>query len=356
MKEKIELPVELLQHNPWEEKGDSIWPATSFILRRNFIHSCFPMKQTKEQALRLLQMLRNALGKILQPKDYYFFLMEDLSAADQEFLSEHFLCSQNFQSQGTGQGIFVDPKGHFLAICNVEDHLCLRWINSQHVWEKTWGALARIEKMLSSELTYAFSPRFGYLTAVPAECGTALDVSAYLHLPALIHGANLSEYLRTMEEVTPLSIGGKKEEFLADFVVIKNTHTLGVSEEGILRAVHLAATKLTGLERAARNRIVQEGDAHAKDLISRAFGLLIHSYQLDMKEALSGLSMIKWGIDLGWIEGITDQEINALFFTCQRAHLAHLTKEGNSSEDTHRRRASFLHERLKAAKLQNSLT
>ncbi len=90
-----------------------------------------------------------------------------------------------------------------------------------------------------------------------------------------------------------------------------------------------------------------------KDKMSRAYGLLLHSYQLETKEALNALSQIKLGIDLGWIQGINDQEINELLFRCRRAHLAQShEKISLHTKDLSEARAAYLHEKLQKTTLQ----
>jgi protein arginine kinase len=90
-----------------------------------------------------------------------------------------------------------------------------------------------------------------------------------------------------------------------------------------------------------------------KDQISRAYGLILHSYQLQTKEALNALSLIKLGIDLDWIDGITDRELNALFFQCRRAHLSeilgvHLT----DPQEISRKRAEYVHKHIQSIRLK----
>jgi protein arginine kinase len=95
-----------------------------------------------------------------------------------------------------------------------------------------------------------------------------------------------------------------------------------------------------------------------KDLITRSYGLLVHSYQLNTRETLAALSMIKLGIDLGWVLGLTDQEVNAIFVQVQRAHLLYLLEQPISIEDPQaiqRQRAAFVHKRLKDVQLKETL-
>ncbi len=356
MKEPLELPSSLLEHNLWLEKSNPVWPATVFQCKRNIARSNFPGKLSSDELLRLYQLLEKEVTKFFGNENCKVLPADRLSPLDKEFLCEHFLCREGFQNAGIGQGFVVDLKGKFLALLNVQDHLSLHWIDTADSWDKTWDELARFEEAVSKELAFAFSPQFGYLTANPHECDTALVVMAYLHVPTLFHTKALDAILGSLEEVEITGLEGTRTDLLANYIIVKNAFTLGVSEQEVLRAVHLAATKIASAEKALREQISREGNTEIKDLVSRAYGLLIHSYQLNTREALSALSLVKLGIDLGWVEGIADQAANQLFLQSGRAHLLKVLGQNNEeSQQIHHDRASFLHQKLKGLRLKEDL-
>ncbi len=355
-KENPKFPSAFIQSNPWQKQSNPIWPATSFNLKRNMARFNFPSRLGKDEMNRLAPLLVASLQRILGKEEAQFFAAEEMSVLDKEFLFEHFLCEESFQNAGSGQGVVLTQAGHFLAQINIGDHLSLQWVDCKEAWEDTWNQLARMEKEIGSELAYAFSQKFGYLTSRLENCGTALTVCAYLHVPALNHLGQLPPLIHNLEEIRATGMEGTTEHLLGDFLLVKNGYTLGVSEEGILRSVHLAATKLVGAERSARAKLGAENNAVMKDQITRSYGLLAHSYQLNTRETLSALSMIKLGIDLGWIEGMTDAEVNALFLQVRRAHLLRwLEIPEQDPQAVQHQRAAFIHKRLKEVHLKEIL-
>src|SRR5579883_1785136 len=218
---------------------------------------------------RLLPLLSGAEMRFFSQGKAAFFEAEQLSVLEKEFLFEHFLCEESFQNAGSGQGVAVDWDGHFLGLLNIGNHFEMHWIDCDDAWEETWSQLANLEKAIGKELSFAFSQKFGYLTSRLSDCGTALSVCAYLHIPALNHTGQLHTLLQNLEDVRAISMEGTMEHLLGDFLLVKNAFTLGVSEEAILRSVHLAATKLIGAERAARKTMMEKNDSAVKDLISR---------------------------------------------------------------------------------------
>ncbi len=182
-------------------------------------------------------------------------------------------------------------------------------------------------------------------------------MTAFLHLPALIHKDKLQDALakQNNEEIEASSMQGSLDEFLGDLVILSNRYTLGVSEENIFYSLHSAAMQFALLEKTLRDHLREDTDSEMKDHVSRAFGLLMHSYQLETKETLDALSLMKLGLDLNWISGITHQAINEVFFQCRRAHLTALSLE-TDPKHLLRRRAELIHTKLKPMQLNTETT
>ncbi len=238
---------------------------------------------------------------------------------------------------------------------NLKNHLQLQLIDTSGDIHTAWSQLAGLEMEIGKTLEYAFSPKFGYLTSDPTLSGTALQGRLYLHVPALHHTGQLHEVLgqQKEDEVMTMGLEGALDDLVGDFLILKNRYTLGVTEESMLHSLQTTAMKLMAAEKALRSHLKETGNPEMKDLVSRAYGLLVHSYQLQTKEALNALSALKLGLDLGWISGISNQAINTLFFKCRRAHLAQLLNE--KTLDTHdmpHKRAEFIHKALQGMTLQ----
>ncbi len=354
--EKANLPKVLFEHTPWDSEINPIWLATTFSLHRNLAKYHFPPKLNERFFSQTINVFKEPFLQCSLLEKPVFLNAEEVSPLDKEFLFEYFLCSEGFQNTMVGQGFIVDHSGRFFAELNLQDHLRMQLIDTQGVWEKAWNQLNQIETALSASTELAFSPKFGYLTANPSLCGTGLSVKAFLHLPALIHTKQLQETLLKQKEegITVLGMGGTLEELVGDIVVISNAYTIGVSEENILHSIHSMAMKLMALEKTLRSHLQNEDNAEVKDQISRSFGLLLHSYQLQAKEALGALSLIKLGLHLNWVGGITDTKLNTLFFQCRRGHLLHILKDPQTSDpqEVARKRAEYLHKNMQGVTLK----
>jgi protein arginine kinase len=334
---------------PWDHNENSIWLASSLALHRNIEKFKFPGKLEQEKKTQLLSLLINAFlqgGSFDKP---FAIHAEEISPLERNFLLEHFLIFESIHDPHPGEGFILDSTGQFLAVLNFKDHLALHVLDVRGDLEKTWQELVGKENTLQKSLNFAFSQKFGFLTSDPSNCGTGLIVTAFLHLPALIHLDQLKSLLEAEknEATTECGLQGNPEELVGDILTIRNAYTLGVNEENIIGTLRSTILKLVLAEKSARSHAKQEGSQLLQDKISRALGTLKYSYQLETPEALSSLSLIKLGIELGYIKEMSIVEINKLFFTCRHAHLAWSLKEQISNEELPAKRATFLREKVK---------
>lgn len=354
MNENQNLLSPFCHFNLWSSNDNTVWLASTFNLFRNIEKFKFPAKLDEDRRKQILALLSKELLSIEGFKQPAFIKAEELSSLQKEYLTEHFLSSQNLHSAGIGEAFIFDDHGEKMVCLNLRNHLQFEYIDIRGDLENTWNQLLKVETQLGKVITYAFTPSFGFLTADLTTCGTALTVSVYLQLSALIHSDRIDDVLEKLvdESFEVSGIQGSPTEIIGDILVIQNNYTLGLSEENIVSSIRSISTKLLVEEHSARNQIKHKDDPEIKDKISRAFGILMHSYQIEAVEALNAISLLKLGLDLGWLEGSTIAELNQLFFNCRRAHLLCQHPEKLSQEEIPHKRAEFIHKTLKNTKVK----
>lgn len=339
----------LSQKKPWDNNENSVWLASTISLLRNIEKFKFPAKLETDRQKQLIALTSKELlsGDLLKnPRLVY---AEALNPMQKQYLVEHFLSSQNFQQAHSGEAFILEESGECLVTLNIHDHIHLHLIDCKGELEHAWSRLVEIERGLGKSVSFSFSPKYGFLTSNFNQCGTSLLVSVFLQVPGLIHGDNLEAVLdRLMDDsLVVTGIQGNPTEIIGDILVVQNNYTVGVSEETIVSNLRSFTTKLLLEENSIRSKIRQENNAEIKDRISRAFGILIHSYQIDAIEALNAISLLKLGVDLGWLTGITMKDINQLFFNCRRAHLIQQYETEPKQEELIHKRAEYIHDALK---------
>ncbi len=353
MSDKSQIPPSLKKNTIWKTHSHPIWPATLITLRRNFSKHPFPDKLTEIQSKQVIELIKHPLLHspfLLNPQ---FLTSDELLPNDKQFIYDHFLLHRGLQQVDHHYGLIIDDTFTFIAVINIEDHLTLHLIGTQLSLYPACHQLMQIESKLGSVLDYSFTPNFGYLTSTPAYCGTALTIQSYLHLPALIHmnmlHNTIEEELDDSLEIKGLE--GTHVEFIGGLVILQNKQSLGVKEEAIIHELQNAATKLILKENKLRKQLKETPSAFIKDKVSRAYGLLTHSYQLETKEAFSNLSLLKLGISLDWIQGMTENQVDDLFFNCRRSHLLLNQPQTLKQEEYPHLRAQFLQKALKNIKM-----
>lgn len=346
----------ICNESPWKSNTNNIWLASTLTLNRNLEKFNFPGKLAEDKRQQVLDLIGPRLQHCSELKNPQLLQAHEMLAIEKEFLFEHFLSNQGFHQASKGDAFVYEETGEFLALINLRDHLTLQWIDINEELEKTWEKLSKIEIQLQ-DLNYAFSPKFGFLSADPTMCGTSLISCVFLHLPALIYTDTLIEVVGKNKDdsIDLTGLQGDPSELIGDIVAFHNLYTLGLTEENILTSIRTLASKMVLEEKSARQRL-QQGQGNdvieIKDKVSRAFGVLLHSYQIEAVEALQSLSLLKLGLDLGWIKGVTQEVLNALLFSIRRAHLlCHYSQDKISQDELLHKRAEYVHDALKGIEL-----
>ena len=105
-------------------------------------------------------------------------------------------------------------------------------------------------------------------------------------------------------------------------------------------------------EKNLRHQAKVNGSPELMDRVSRAYGVIMHSYKIEVAEALDSISLLKLAVELDWLTGIDIPQLNELFFNCRRGHLIAQMEAGIPLEELPHRRSLFLHKALEKAVLK----
>lgn len=337
------------QEKPWDNNDNSVWLASTISFFRNIKKFKFPEKLEADRQKQMVALISKEILTSAQLDSPQLLNNEDLTNLQKEYLVEHFLSQHSFHHAQSYESFILDKTGQFLTILNMRDHIHMQLIDSRGELENTWNRLVAIETNLGKQISYAFSTKYGFLTADYNQCGTGLNVAVYLQVPGLVHTNKIDDVLEKLvdDSLMVTGIQGNPTEIVGDVLMVQNNYTLGVTEENIIANLRTFTTKMLVEENSARKKILHDDNGEIKDKVSRAFGILVHSYQIEAIEALNALSLIKLGIELKWITGMTVQQANSLFFNCRRAHLLHHYNEDIKQEEILHKRAEFIHKNLK---------
>lgn len=340
----------------WNANPNLIWLASTLTLHRNLDKLKFPHKLSLERKQQVVSLVSKELLNAEWFKGATLGRAEEMTPSQKEYLAERFLSNESYNQAQIGEAFVWEDGGDVMAVLNQKDHLALLLLETQQEPEKAWERLSCLELHLEKGLNFAFCPQFGFLTSDPTHSGTGLTLQIFLHLPALILTDGLKEQLDKHQEemISTTGLQGNFDELAGDLVVLHNRYTLGVNENLILSSLRHLATILMVEEKSLRSQVRQEThtlNEKFKDQVSRAYAILLHSYQIESLEAMQAISLMKLGCDFGWIQGLDQKTLNTLLFDVRRAHLLNQFQEPISLEQLPHKRAEFIHRTLKPATL-----
>jgi protein arginine kinase len=209
-----------------------------------------------------------------------------------------------------------------------------------------------VDDAIERRVDYAFSPRWGYLTACPTNIGTGIRFSVMMHLPALKMTNEVERVRRAAKDLHLAVRGyfGEGSESAGDFYQISNQVTLGRTEEEILQEFQeIIVPSIIKYEHHARQMLLDRNRTVLDDRVHRAVGTLRGARLLGVEEAMKLLSRVRLGIFTGRLTGIKVETVNELFLQVQPTHLKLHADAELSPEELRETRAKLVRDRLAEA-------
>ena len=331
-------------------KGDVVI-SSRIRFARNLAGFPFVNRANRRQRHDILERCRHEVVSNRLANGVLWVPMDDSPKLDRQILVERHLVSRQHaeHEDDVPRAVAIEPGETFAIMLNEEDHLRIQVLRSGLQLADAFAHIDRIDDVLEEKLDFAFSRRFGYLTACPTNVGTGIRVSVMLHLPALKLTGEIEKVRRAARDMHLAVRGlfGEGSEALGDLYQVSNQTTLGKSEQEILADFETTVVpQIIAYEQQARQALVRQRPHQLDDKIHRAWAVLTHARVLTTQEVLQLLSHLRLGVNLGRIETVDIRTINELFLLVQPAHLQKLT--GGEMDPAERRvaRANLIRQRL----------
>jgi len=297
---------------------------------------------------KLLKLAEEALLKSKFMKDTIFLKMKDTSEIDKQFLVERHLISPEHTVDAAYKALIFDEKEIVSIMINEEDHLRIQVLQSGFNIMEAWRVADEIDSDLGTKLAFAFSPKWGYLTACPTNTGTALRASVMLHLPALVMTNQIGNVFSAISKLglTMRGFYGEGTEAIGNFFQVSNQVSLGRSELDIVNQITSIVNKIIMREESTRGILLAKNKEEVTDKIWRSYGTLKSARIITSDETIKLLSAIRLGIDLGIVKNITRPLINELFILTQPAHLQKLEGKVLTATQRDYKRADIVRKKI----------
>lgn len=302
-------------------KESDVVLSTRVRLARNLKDVPFVGHMSKKQAETVLEKVQSivpCLGYGLK-----FLKLKDMDNTTRLSLIEKHLISPEFAVDKNETGaIVINDEENICIMVNEEDHLRIQVLSSGLELEQTLALAVEIDEKLQTLLNYAFSEKYGFLTACPTNVGTGMRASVMVHLPALTLTGNSKKVLEAANNfgMNIRGVYGEGSRSQGDEYQISNKQSLGYQEQEIVKNIKAITEKIIEQERLARKYLGKDQNDLA-DRVYRAYGILTSARKISSNEAKELLSKVKLGVDMGIITELDDAKVNKLILYTKPANL-----------------------------------
>ncbi len=323
--------------------------STRVRLARNISGYPFPSRATREDREKVREEAYSALSQINLFRGALWTEMDGLHSLDRQFLMERHLISKEMLSNGVGGGLMVRRDEDLGVMVNEEDHLRLFALCPGFAPQDAYIKVNELDDLLCLELDIAFHKDYGFLTSCPTNVGTGMRVSVLAHLPGLVVTKRIREVVNWLREsgYSVRGIYGEGSQVVGNIFQISNHLTLGKEEEEIVEGVERVVKKIVSREYEARQQIYLSARLEIEDKIWRAYGTLSHARLVSSEELLGLLSLVRMGVGLGILKGISLQDLNKVMICAQPAHIQKVEGEQMGPVIRDQRRATIIRSFLK---------
>jgi protein arginine kinase len=346
--------------NKWYiDKGpDSDVVVSSRVrLARNFNNYPFPIRSNKEQQLNVIQETCEALfsgnSKLKESMDLYLF--KDVPPIKKQIMVEKHLISKELARSNLEAGALISKDEQISIMFNEEDHLRIQCLASGMQLEKAFDICNYLDNLIAEKIDYAFNSAIGYLTSCPTNVGTAIRVSAMLHLPAL----TITGFIRTVLEscgklgLSVRGLYGENSEAYGNMYQLSNQITLGKKEEDIIMSVKNISFQIMEQERLLRKELVNKQGSKLEDRIMRSYGILRYSRSLSSNEAFQRLSDIRLGITLGFIKELSEIDVSEMMLMIEPGNLQQMEGKTLKPDERDTVRAGYIRNYIEKKLMSN---
>ena len=301
-------------------KNDDVIISTRARLVRNLADFPFPAKMSADDKDRVQALVYDAFSGV---ENWHFIDMSQISAPGRQILSDKNIIKDNCSAVVINYG---DESTSCLV--NESDHIKISAFVSGLDCEKAMEKVYNTDEFLQNKLQFAANIDFGYLTSFIKDCGTGLKFTVRLFIPSIVLSGQFEAVVSMVRE-KKLSIRPVfKSEQIADFSNCLFDITTTSSAEGTeldqMAVIQSVASVILKTERKIRAEFADNNPTVVLNFFKQSYARAMYSLLLSYEEAVSIISAVKWGLQLKLVKGISENELNGLYYRVKDGHLKYL--------------------------------
>ncbi len=327
-------------------KDEDVVVSTRIRVARNMTNYRFPGFMTMDESESVAEEVLNAMKN--NADLYKYYRVQDLNELERTLFVEEHLISPSLVQTTKNSSFLLREDEKATIMINEEDHIRIQVLLSGLDIEEGWKICSQIDDHLEEKIDYAFHEQFGYLTSCPTNVGTGLRASVMVHLPCVAMTGHLNSIIEALRKIglTVRGLYGEGSKVLGNLFQISNQTTLGETEEDIIKKLNKVIFQIVSRERSTRKYMMDKKSIELEDKIFRSLGILNYSRLISSEEAMSHLSNVKLGCDMGLIKNINSKDIIKLMVEIQPASIQINLQQDMIKEERDMHRAQILRNNL----------
>jgi len=297
----------------WMRGKEKIVKSSSVILNRNIKGFKFPHKASLEEKRKVCSRILGRIHHSAISSELFYDSLQEMTPKVKGLLYERHDCyvtmSNECLEHNEAKVVLINKDETIVIVINDDDHLQVKASTPSFDLKSCYKIADSIIKQL--DMDYAIKEPFGYLTASPAIMSTGLQIETVLHLPALMIMEDSESWTNDLREmgVTAEGVFGHGTSPHGNIFTFCNQNTRRKNIEESLSSFEKCIKNTVKKETKCRKGIEK---LDLKNMTNRAYGMLRYCEKIDFQEAITGLSLVRLGIDEGTIKRIDLPTLNKL--------------------------------------------
>jgi len=338
-----------------ESGSDSDVVISSRIrLARNLKKYPFSVKLNEKEALELINEVKGITDKLADytHRKFYNCNVNVLSDTDKVAMVERHIISPLLVEKQQNTGLILSEDEKISIMINEEDHLRVQSITGGMNMEEAFQTAIGVDYVIDEVLEIAFHDKYGYLTSCPTNVGTGLRASYMVFLPALTVSGKIAKLAEELGQygITLRGTYGESSKSLGSLYQISNQKTLGSTEKDIMDGLNRIVEQVMRQERRQREYMLINNYDELQDKVHRSYGILRYATQLTSTDAMTLLSQLKLGADIGLIKLESECNIHELMMEIQPGNLTCRLEKNTGSTLRDKFRAEYIKSKLPVVK------
>lgn len=302
---------------------EAIFISSRIRLARNIAGEFFGERNSASGRREILQMCMGAIGGLKKFSSGSFLNLAELGKNDRDILVERNMISRELADASDARGVYLSADSSASVMINEEDHLRIQVLERGLCLESLWKKIDSIDNQIEKKLPYAYSDRYGYLTACPSNTGTGLRASVMMHLIGLSLSEQMDAVIRGLTHMGIVARGprGEGSAPIGGMYQISNQRTLGFSEYEMIGQITEICAKLGEFEWNARLKLLEDRPEFVCDKIARSWAVLESCRMISGSEAYEHLCMLRFAADLGLMPTKNKIVIDSMIMETKPANL-----------------------------------